>query len=137
MKEKDESRAGAGEVKGSESTSVVLSSKIHMMNKHNPISDDAVPMAMVDDSGDATVIVRGKKRKNTGISVSTTGSEPVEIEPLKIRSVFPETWLWDIVSIGLVYNFYHTLGILADNKLVFFHIFPQKVQSVISMQIIF
>ena len=47
---------------------------------------------------------RGEKRRKTATSISNTQtSEP---EPPKIRSLFPETWLWDIFSIGLVFKAY-------------------------------
>ena len=74
-----------------------------MMIDHTPFSDDAVPMAMVSEVGAETPqisVARGMRRKNGGVKVNSNSGEP---EPPKIRSIFPETWLWDIVDIGLVF----------------------------------
>ena len=36
------------------------------------------------------------------VPMTQTGSSAKSGEPARIRSLFPETWLWDIVSIGWV-----------------------------------
>ena len=47
--------------------------------------------------------VMKQRRKNIGqVNVPTKEKGTGESEPTKIRSLFPETWLWDIVMTGLV-----------------------------------
>ena len=43
--------------------------------------------------------------KGEGCGLENSGkTEDESTEPVKVRSLFPETWLWDIVSVGLVFD---------------------------------
>ena len=46
-----------------------------------------------------------------------TEDEPTE--PVNVRSLFPETWLWDIVSVGLVFDLWE---LTENQKKKFLHI---------------
>ena len=73
-------------------------------------SDDGLPMPMVQQEGLGQMgpVPGMKRRRKQGgkINVPMKKTETVESEPTKIRSLFPETWLWDIVMTGLVFQMY-------------------------------
>ena len=87
------------------STLLITSYKLYDKIK---FSDDGLPMplARLDSEPGALGPPDMIRRRKYGrkINVPTQETETAEPEPTKIRSLFPETWLWDIVTTGLVFK---------------------------------